>query len=186
MRSFEEAAKQAAERGWETYAQHSAGEVSSKGSQSICGRRVQGSGLWVPMDNSGSCLSNLRPGPLASLDETVRENGTKATPCCFPTLEYLPGKLLLWFKAQFSNCLLQEAFTDCHLSPWAFPPLPFKHQLYWTHTFHLLDPPGTRPSFPLACFLISPRVSGGGDCFSVVLRLTPAFAKNKGAQSICG
>lgn len=42
------------------------------------------SGLWAPMDNSGSCLSNLSPGPLASLDETVRENGTKATPCRFP------------------------------------------------------------------------------------------------------
>lgn len=148
------------------------------------------SGLWAPMDNSGSCLSNLSPGPLASLDETVRENGTKATPCRFPTLEYLPGKLLLCFKAQFINCLLQEAFTDCHLSPWVFPPLPLRFhssiKLYWTHTFHLLDPPGIHPSFPLACLLISPRVSGGEDCFSVTLRLGPAFAKDTGAQSICG
>lgn len=101
------------------------------------------SGLWAPMDNSGSCLSNLSPGPLASLDETVRENGTKATPCRFPTLDYLPGKLLLCFKAQFINCLLQEAFTDCHLSPWVFPPLPSRfhqaanfigltHSISWT------------------------------------------------------
>lgn len=51
----------------------------------------------------------------------------------------------MFFKAQFSSCLLWEAFPDCHLPPWVFPPLPSRFhssiKLYWVHILHLLDPP---------------------------------------------
>lgn len=65
---------------------HAQGEQKGK-AEHMCngGRREWSLDSGFPMDNSGNCLSNLPPGPLAGLDRTVRANGTKATPCCFPT-----------------------------------------------------------------------------------------------------
>lgn len=65
---------------------HGQGKQKGK-AEHMCngGRREWSLDSGFPMDNSGNCLSNLPPGPLAGLDRTVRANGTKATPCCFPT-----------------------------------------------------------------------------------------------------
>lgn len=80
-RSFEEAAEQA--RGGAGRHMQGPGDrmggMSSEGSQSICARGARGRWEWSlgsesPMNNSGSCLSNLSPGPLAGLDGTVRAN----------------------------------------------------------------------------------------------------------------
>lgn len=109
------------------------------------GRREWSLDSGFPMDNSGNCLSNLLRGPLAGLDGTVRANGTKATPCCFPTqntcLENcfhpsrlssvttssrkpsltaicLPGYFLSSFKIPFKSQALLGSHTPSSGLPW--------------------------------------------------------------------
>lgn len=145
------------------------------------GRREWSLDSGFPMDNSGNCLSNLLRGPLAGLDGTVRANGTKATPCCFPTqntcLENcfhpsrlssvttssrkpsltaicLPGYFLSSFKIPFKSQALLGSHTPSSGLPWQ----PF-----------LLSSPNR--AIPLcACLLISPRAAEGQGCSSVALR----------------
>lgn len=161
---------------------HGQGEQKGKAEHKCNGGRREWSlDSGFPMDNSGNCLSNLPPGPLASLDRTVRANGTKVTPCCFPTqntcLENcfhpsrlssvtapsrkpsltaicLPGYFLLFLQ----DSIQESSFIG------------LTYSIIWTPLAPIPPLIPQQSNSICACLLISPGAARGRGCFSVALR----------------